>query len=815
MGAHFFETLLQDVRFALRTLRKSPGFTSVAVVILAVGIGATTAMFSVVQGVVLAPLPYHDPDRLVVIFQTNQHASHLSISLPDFEEWRRNAAMFQQMAGLRYTHFDLTGPGAPEHVTGFEVSSGFFHTLGTTLQLGREFSASEDQPGGTPVAIISDHLWTKLFARSPQALTRTISFGGVAYTVVGVVPSGFHLWTQADVYIPLVQGDPMFNDRRFPGVISIARLKPGVRLSEAQISMSTIQERLDQTYPATDRGFGTDVEPLKPLIVGDVAGTLFLLLGAVAVLLLIACANIASLLLSRSMARTREFAIRSALGGSRLRLVRQLLTESVLLSFAGGIVGVAVAKGALKLVLALVAEDLPRSENIGLNGAVLLFAFGISILVGIFFGLAPALRTFGFDLQSSLKQRTGDSGKARHRAHEMLVVGQVVLTVVLLAAGGLLLRTVHDLSGINPGFIAQNVTLFKVGMPPSAASSPSEARTASRELIERIRSIPGIQSAEVTNLVPLNQLNNFAPFWIGTHPNTPVAEAPRLMMYWTGPDYLATMKIQLLEGRFLGDQDNANSPRVAVIDSVLAHRYFPNRDPLGQSITVNLWGDARIVGVVGHVRHASLGEGGDQDQPQIYASLAQLPDQAVPVFYRELNVIVRTPLRRSILLPAIRKAVADTTGDQPVYNIETMQEIVTESMNTQRFPMILLGVFAGLALLLASVGLYGVVSYSITQRVREIGIRMALGAGRGSIFQMVIRQGMQLAVAGVVMGATAALFLVHAVSSFSHLLYGVGRSDPVTFLCVSLVLLAVAILACWLPARRATRVDPMIALRHE
>ena len=606
----------------------------------------------------------------------------------------------------------------------------------------------------------------------------------------------------------------MFNDRRFPGVICIARLKPGVSILEARSAISAVQARLDQMYPDTDRGLGTDVMPLKPLIVGDVAGTLFLLLGAVAVLLLIACANVANLLLSRSTVRTREFAIRSALGANRVRVLRQLLTESILLSLAGGILGLAVARGGLKAVLAMIAGDLPRSDNISLNGSVLLFALGISMLVGILFGLAPALRTWGFDLQASLKKGTSGSGKGHHRTQNILVIGQIALTMMLLAAAGLLFRTIHDLWEVNPGFAAQNLIAFKVGVPPSAANSPSNARTAYRELIERIRHIPGVQSAEVTNLVPLDQFNNFAPFWIGSHPSTPVAEAPRLLMYWTGPDYLNTMKIPLLQGRFLSREDSANSERVAVIDAVLARIYFPNINPLGQTITINLWGDARIVGVVGHVRHAGLGDPTEYSQPQLYASLQQLPDQAVPTFYRELTVMLRTPLHAATLLPSIRNAISKSS-DEPVYDVRTMQEIISESMSSQRFPMVLLGAFACLALSLASVGTYGVISYSMTQRIREIGIRMTLGAERWSVFRMVLWQGTRLALAGVITGTLAAVILAKVVSGFSRLLYGVGAGDPLTFVSVSLVLLSVALLACYIPARRAMSTDPMIVLRCE
>lgn len=811
----WLETLWADVRYGLRMFRRNPGFTAVAVLTLALGIGANTAIFSVVQGVMLAPLPYDQPDRLVIVWQNNAQTPRLSVSLPDFREWQRQATSFEQMAGARWSAFNLTSPGTPEHTTGLEVSSGFFHLLGAQLSLGREFTPQEDQAGGARVAIITDHLWKARFGGDAQALGKSLTLDGVSYIIVGILSPEFRFVDNRDVYIPLAQGDPMFNDRRFPGVLPIGRLKPGVTISQAHSEMDSIQANLNQLYPATDHGFGAVIVPLKPAVVGDIAGTLLLILGAVAVVLLIACANVANLLLARSAARAREFAIRSALGANQGRIMRQLVTESVLLALAGGILGLAIARAALKGVLAIVATDLPRSENVGLNGSVLLFALVVSIVVGVLFGLAPAFKSLRPDLQSALKSGSRGSTGAHHRTQHVLVVGQMALTIVLLAGAGLLFRTIRDLWHINPGFQAQNVITFKVGLSPSVTSTASSMRTAYRQLLERIRSIPGVESADITNLVPLNHFNNPAPFWIGTRANTALAEAPRLFMYWTGPDYLKTMKVPLLQGRFLTPEDTDESERVTVIDSVLARTYFPGQNPVGQSITVNIWGDARIVGVVEHVQHKGLGDPAEANQPQTYASLEQLPPQAIKTFYGDLLTVVRTPLDPETVMPAIKAAVYGAASDQPVYDVRTMRDIVSESLTSQRFPMMLLGAFAALALLLASVGIYGVISYSMTQRVNEIGIRMALGAKKTGIFRMVLGQGLRLALVGVVIGTVAALILGRLLGNFSQLLYGVRAGDPLTFLTVSLVLISVALIACYVPARRAMSTDPMIALRHE
>ena len=810
------EQLLQDVSHGVRALRKNPGFAIVILLTLALGIGANTAIFSVVREVVLAPLPYPEPNRLVVVWESRPNVKTLSTSYPDFMDWQRNARSFEQMAALTSRNYDLTSPGTPQHLDGMEISSGFFSTLGVKLAMGHDFSPSEDRPHGAPVVIISDRLWRNRFASSPQALGKSIGLDGGECTIIGVLSPGFHFLADADVYTSLAQGESLFyDDRTIHSIVGIARLKPGVSIGQAAGEMSAVQENLDRLYPAADRNLGTNIVPLKQEIVGDVGGTLFLLLGAVGIVLLIACANVANLLLIRSAARRREFAIRLALGASSARMVRQLLTESVLLAMTGGVLGLIVAKLGVSLMFGEFAQSLPRSESIGVNLPVLFFAFGISLVVGIAFGLAPALKSSRADVQGSLKSGDRGSTFAHARGQSVLVMIQMALTLVLLVGAGLLLRTMGDLQKVNPGFNTQHVITFKVGLSPSLTQSASSIRIAYQQLLDRIRQIPGVEAADFTNIVPLSEEDNGGPFWVGPQESTSMQDAPHALYFETGPDYLQTMEIPLLRGRFFTPADTPDSEPVVVINSVLAKTYFRDRDPVGHTITVAHWHTARVIGVVGSVRHWGLGDPGTYNPSQIYISFYQLSDQWIPAFARALSVAVRTPLDVATIMPAVRNVVYGTGKDQPVYDVRTMQQIVLESMSSQRLPMVLLAVFATLALLLASVGIYGVISYSMTQRVQEIGVRMALGAEKRQIFQMVIGQGLRMAVAGLTIGAGAALILTRLLSSFSHLLYGVGASDPVTFAAVSLVLTAVAVLACYIPARRASRVDPMVALRYE
>jgi predicted permease len=815
--SHVIETLVQDIRYGLRQLRRNPGFTIVAIVTLALGIGATTAIFSVVEGVLLAPLPYRQPDRLVMVWEWNPQLKNvMAISYPNFLDWQHDALSFDGMAAFAWQGFNLTSPGTPAHLNGMEISTGAFATLGVKLAVGREFTPQEDRQGGEPVAIISNRLWESRYSGSPEVLGKLVTLDDVDHTIVGVLPAGFNLFGNPDILTPLGQGDLTIRGERgsHAAMVAIARLKADLSLHQAQAEMSAVQERLDQLYPNADRGLGVRVVPLKQQIVGNVGRTLFLLLGAVVLVLLIAGANVANLLLARFAARTHEFAIRSALGASRAHLAMQMLIESTVLSLAGGGFGLLIAAFGVKPVLAVVPGSLPRGGNIGLNIPVLLFAFVIAVAVGIVFGLAPALKSSRADLQVPLREGSRGSTNIHLRTQHILVVVEMVLTMILLVGAGLLFRTIRNLWSVKPGFDTQHVLTFRVGLSPSLSKTPADIRTAYQQLVERIRGIPGVQAADLTFLVPLSRVNNDVPFWIGSERPAAVQTAPQTLVYWTGQDYLKTLEISLLRGRFFTLEDTTKSACVTVIDSVFAHAYFKGMDPIGKTLTFGWsapWGPCRIVGVVGHVRHWGLGNTGQYTQAQSYLSLSQMPDPWVSLGFPQTSILVRTALDTAAVMPAIRKVVYGVGEGQPVYEIRTMQKIVSESMAGQRFPLILLGAFAGLALLLASVGLYGVISYSVTQRTREIGIRMALGAEKSHVLRMVIRQGLKLALIGVAIGIAGALALARFLSS---MLYGVNPTDPLTFIAVSLILITIALVACYIPARRAANVDPMVALRY-
>lgn len=811
--------LAQDFRYALRQLRKSPGFTAVAVITMALGIGANTAIFSIVQGVVLAPLPYFQPDRLVIVWENNPRFPRVWNSYPNFLDWQRNARSFQQMAAFREQGIDLTFPGAASHLKASQISSSFFSTLGTRLALGREFTSEENQPGGAPAVILSNHFWRERFGGSPGALGKNVTLDGLNYSIVGVAPRGFRLYADADVYTPLGELGPLIlNDRAgHDGIFTVARLEPGVSISQSQAEMNTIQSRLDREYPSDNRDLGIYVEPLKQAIVGDAGQTLALLLAAVGLLLLIACANIANLLLARAAARGREFAIRSAIGASRIRLARQVLNESMILSLAGAGVGILIAFYGTRFVLAAMPGVLPRSENVGVNAPVLLYTLIFSVAAGILFGLAPVLKSWSTDLQISLKGgRRGLTGVHR-RAQSSFIVMQVASTLVLLVFAGLLLRTIVHLENVRPGFDISNVIAFKVGVSHTLTRTPASTRIAYRQMVERIRQIPGVEAAELTTSLPLSGQGGYLPFWLDSRRPESLQAAPRTGWFLTGPDYLRAMGMQLLQGRFFTEQDDTKSPCVTVIDSNFARRFFPDGKPIGHTITAGFasFGPCAIVGVVNHVKYAELQDKGPANQYQAYYSLYQDPDQWVPLNYADGRIVVRTPLDAATLIPDVKRMVHQSATDQPIYGVQTMQQIVSNSMSAQRFPMILLAAFAGLALLLASVGIYGTISYSVAQRIQEIGVRMALGADKGSVLLMFVGQELRLALSGITIGIVAALILTHALSSFSHLLYEVGASDPLTFSSVSMVLIVLAVVAGYIPARRAAKVDPMVALRYE
>jgi predicted permease len=606
------DRFVRVLRYSVRSLRKTPSYATAAILTLALGIGANTAIFSALYGVVLKPLPYREPDRLTIVALYNRSLKYSTyLSYPDFIDWHRSARSFEQMAAFKPVGFDLINPGSPEHVNGYEVSSGFFSTLGVNLAVGRSFSPDEDRIGGMPAAIIGNRLWQERFHGNRAVAGKSIALNGVGYTIVGVLPPAFLFEDQpADVFTPLGRADPLFlNDRTVHNILCVARLAPGVSLGQAQAEMNTLQEHINELNPTTEKGQGTSIVPLKQEFVGAAAATLLLMLGAVGLVLLIACANVANLLLARSASRSREFAVRRALGASPMQIVQHLITESVLLSLAGGLLGLAVAKIGLSAVLTAVPGSLPRLENIGINASAMLFTFGISSAVGILFGLVLALKHAGGNLQAGLKEGGRGSTASHQRTQSVLAIAQIALALVLLSGAGLLFRTIQNLWAVNPGFDTQNVITFQVGLSSSVTQTALRTRAAYRQLTERIREIAGTESADLTALVPLGRGYNSGPFWIGPHQPASMAEIPRATYYPTGPDYPRVMQIPLLRGRFLTHGDDIHSELVCLVDNLLAKTYFPHQDAVGRTVTIPHWGSAgavaaQIVGVVGHVEPA-------------------------------------------------------------------------------------------------------------------------------------------------------------------------------------------------------------------
>ena len=816
---------LNDVRYALRSLRHNPGFTSIAVLALALGIGANTAIFSVVNGVLLQPLPYHDPARLVQVSERSPDFSSMSVAYPNFKDWRDQNRSFSSMAAIRWQDYDVTGGGQPEHLSGRMVSAEFFHVLGIAPTLGRDFDVKEDRPGTALAAMISGELWKRRFASDPGVNGRQLKLNGQDYTIVGVIPSGFQYQGRYDVYTLIGQWDDVLARSRdmHPGIFVVARLKPGVAESRAQSEMTAIAAGISKTYPKSNARHGVTITPLTRVMVGDVSSTLMVLLGAVGFVLLIACANVANLLLARSTGRRKEMAVRSAMGASRGRVIRQLLTESVVLSLAGGVLGLAVATWGSKAVVAAVPGGLPRMGNIVVDGWVLAFTLGISLLTGVAFGLAPALQSSVTDVHETLKEGSRGSTAGRHRLRSLLVVSEVSATLVLLIGAALMLRTMQQLSNVNPGFDATRVLTFSVGLlPDDTASSDGILQTFNRTL-EHIRAVPGVTSASVSSLIPLAGSDDEIPFYVVGRPRpTTQGDMNWALVYATGPDYHKSMAIPLLRGRYIQPGDSRGAAHVVVIDDVLARSLFPKEDPIGQHIAVPEMGaelgadfsrPMEIVGILGHVNHWGLDtDAGAKVRSELYIPIAQMPEPFMKEVASGINFVVRAGTDPRVIAPALRRAVADAGNEQPVYNVKSMGEIVTASIAGRRFSTLLLGIFGTLALVLAAVGIYGVISYAVAQRTHEIGIRMALGALSGDVLRVVVAQSMTPVLAGLGIGLAAAFGLTRLMA---HMLYGVKASDPATYCAVALVLCAVALAAIIVPAHRATRIDPITALRHD
>ncbi len=811
--ANMFGGLWQDLRYGVRMLWKNPGFTVVAVVALALGIGANSAIFSVVNTVLLRPLPYKDPERLVMVWEdrTARGYPRDTPAPANFVDWREQNKVFEGMAAIATHSLNLTGTGEPERLEGKRVSASFFPLLGVEPLLGRAFSPEEDQPGGNRVVVLSHGLWQRRFGSDRGILGKPLILNGESHEVVGVMPQHFQFPTREDeLWVPIAFTPQQAAARQSHYLLVIARTKPGVTVEQAQAEMSTIGARLQQQYPAANTDLGVAVVPLHEQVVGDIRPALLVLLGAVGFVLLVACANVANLLLARAAARQKEIALRVALGASRIRLVRQFLTESLLLAALGGVVGLLLSLWGVNLLKAFIPENISQARDIAIDGSVLGFTLLVSLLTGLIFGLAPVSQASNFNLNETLKEggRDSVSGRRGNRIRSILVVAEVAVSLVLLIGAGLLINSFLRLRGVDPGFRADNLLTMRVVLPET--KYPDQARRASfyAELVRRVESLPGVQSAAVTNWIPLVKQGDSSGISIEGQPDPGPGQNPSAVTRVVSPHYFQTMGIELLQGRQLNEQDRSDSPRVIVIGETMARKFWPGEDPLGKRVTMGGPADApipwlEVVGVVRDVRQFELAA---EPKPQMYVPFEQ------PVFFRPSHLVLKTSVEPGGLAAAVRKTVWEIDRDQPVSNIRTMGEVLSESIARQRFSMLLFGIFAAVALVLAAVGIYGVMSYSVAQRTHEIGIRMALGAQARDVLKLTVWRGLKLVLIGIVLGLAAAFALTRVMTS---LLFGVSPTDPATLAVISVVLISVALLASYVPARRATKVDPMIALRYE
>jgi predicted permease len=812
------DTLLQDLRYGLRMLAKSPGFTAIAILTLALGIGANTALFSVVNGVLLNPLAYPHSGQLVAVYGKTPGFDQAPINYLNFLDWQRDTQTFSSMAMYRNQDYNFIGMGEAERLSGYMISAGFFSTLGVRPVLGRNLRPDDDHTGAAPVVILGGGFWKRKFGSSLEIIGTPIILNGTSYTIVGVIPPGFTFYGHdRDVYTPIGQwNDPSFRDRRVDmSAHAVGRLKPGVALSQAQADMDGVAENLAVAYPEADKAAGITLVSMKEDIVGNVQPFLIVLLAAVGFLLLIACANVANLLLARSMGRSREFAIRAALGANQMRVIRHLLTESMLLAGLGGALGLLLAFWGTKAVLGTLPGALPRANEVSLDSRVLLFTMALSVFAGIVFGLAPALRTSRVNLQEILKESGRGLSGARHRLQGVFVAVEVAMALVLLVGAGLMVRSLAALWRVNPGFNPSHAITFSLSMPGTTTTGSAETRARLRYFDDKMQLIPGVQAVSVTLGSRPMIHNSSLPFWIEGQPKPAnLQDMHQAMFYLVEAGFRPAMGVNLERGRFVTPQDDEHAPVVVDIDDVFASTYFPHESPIGKHINLALFNvQAEIVGVVGHVKQWGLdADSKSAIEAQFDYPFMQLPEKLMPLAADSVAVVLRTEGDPTAVMGSVRRAVEEIDPREVVYNVQTMDEVVSNSFAARRLSMILLGVFAALALVLACVGIYGVISYLVGQRTHEIGVRMALGAQSSDVLRLVIGHGARMAMIGVAIGVGAALGLTRLMA---NQLFGVSAHDPLTFAGVAILLIIVAVAACYIPARRAMRVDPIVAMRYE
>jgi predicted permease len=810
-------TFTQDLRYAVRMLLKSPGFAIVAILTVALGIGTNTALFSVVNGVLLNPLPYPHSEQLTTVFATAPGYSHTTVAYLNFLDWQHDNHTFSSMAIYRNEDYNFSDASEAERLSGYMISADFFPALGVQPVLGRTFRADDDQLGAAPVAVLGGGFWKRKFGSSPDIVGKSLTLNGTSYLVVGVIPSSFTFFGHdRDVYTPIAQyNDPAFRDRRI--VMSshiLGRLNPGVTVAQAQADMDVVSHNLAAAYPVADKDMGVAVVSMKEDIVGNVQPFLLVLVAAVGFLLLIACANVANLLLARAMNRSREFAVRAALGASQMRVIRQLLTESVLLAGLGGALGLLLAFAGTKAVINTLPGSLPRAAEISLDSRALLFTMALTLFAAIFFGLAPALKSSRVSLQEVIKEG-GRGSSTRHRLQRSFVAFEVAMTLLLLIGAGLMLRSLSALWRVDPGYIPSHAITFSLSMPATAATTSGETRARLRLFDEKMRSISGVKAVSVTLGSRPMIHDSSLPFWIEGQPKPANDnELPQSMFYLVEEGFQRAMGTTLERGRFITAQDKENMPVVIDVDNVFARTYFPNENPIGKRIFLTQFNvPAEIVGVVGHIKQYGLGvDEKSAVEAQFYYPFMQLPEKMMPMVADVVAVVLRTQGDPTAVMGDVRRVVHETDPRQVIYGVQTMDAVLANSLAPRRLSMILLEIFAVLALVLSCVGIYGVISYLVTQRTREIGVRMALGAQRSDVMRLILGEGAKMAFIGVMVGLAAALGLIQLIA---NQLFGVSAHDPLTFVAGAILLTLVALLACYIPARRAVRVDPMVALRCE